>query len=272
MTEDANEVYALGSSGGETARLRQQAVELAPDNSLLLDRVGSRPGQRAIDLGCGPRGILDLLAERVGPAGWVTGLDADPVHTAMAADFLKERGVTWADVVTGDARATGLPAGSFDLVHARTLLINIPEPGEVVAEMVRLAKPGGYVAALEIDVELRICYPPHPAVDRVNEIFPLVHRRHGSDPMIGRRMPELFRQAGLTEIGVEVRVHAYPPGHSRRTILFDLIRAMRSQVLEMGLATEAELDQLDAAGRAHVTDPDTIVVTGLLFLVWGRKG
>jgi hypothetical protein len=67
-------------------------------------------------------------------------------------------------------------------------------------------------------------------------------------------------------------VHAYPPGHSRRTILFDLIRAMRSQVLEMGLATEAELDQLDAAGRAHVTDPDTIVVTGLLFLVWGRKG
>jgi hypothetical protein len=39
----------------------------------------------------------------------------------------------------------------------------------------------------------------------------------------------------------------------------------------MGLATEAELAGLDAAGRAHVTDPDTIVVTGLLFLVWGRK-
>jgi hypothetical protein len=42
-------------------------------------------------------------------------------------------------------------------------------------------------------------------------------------------------------------------------------------VLETGLATETELDEIDEAGRAHVTDPDTIVVTGLLFLVWGRK-
>jgi hypothetical protein len=46
---------------------------------------------------------------------------------------------------------------------------------------------------------------------------------------------------------------------------------MWPQAVEMGLATEAELAGLDAAGRAHVTDPDTIVVTGLLFLVWGRK-
>lgn len=271
MTEDARAVYSLGSSSGETARLRQQADELAADSTLLLDRVGVQPGKRAIDLGCGPRGILDLLAERVGPSGWVTGLDADPAHTAMAADFLAERGVTWSDVVTGDARATGLPGNSFDLVHARTLLITVPEPVAVVAEMVRLAKPGGFVAALEVDTDCRICYPRHPAWDRVQEIFPLVYRRHGADPLIGRRVPGLFRAAGLTEIGVEVRTSAYPPGHTRRPLLFDLVRAMRPQVVEMGLATGQELDELDAAGRAHVADPDTIVVTGLLFLVWGRK-
>ena len=38
---------------------------------MLLDRVGLRPGQRAIDLGCGPRGILNMLAERVAPVGRV---------------------------------------------------------------------------------------------------------------------------------------------------------------------------------------------------------
>ena len=43
-----------------------QAEELAADSAALLDRVGLRPGQSAIDLGCGPRGVLDLLAERVG--------------------------------------------------------------------------------------------------------------------------------------------------------------------------------------------------------------
>ena len=64
---DANAVYSLGSSQGETARLERQADESAPDSRALLDRVGLRPGQSAADLGCGPRGVLDLPAERVSP-------------------------------------------------------------------------------------------------------------------------------------------------------------------------------------------------------------
>jgi hypothetical protein len=60
--QDPNVVYALGSSPGESARLQRQADELAPDSRDLLDRVGLRPGHSVIDLGCGPRGILDLLA------------------------------------------------------------------------------------------------------------------------------------------------------------------------------------------------------------------
>ncbi|MDR2984058.1 MAG: hypothetical protein LBV34_04375, partial [Nocardiopsaceae bacterium] len=75
---DANAVYALGSSKGESDRLLRQAEELAEDNAALLDRVGLRPGQSAIDLGCGPRGILSVLAGRVCPGGRVVGLDADP--------------------------------------------------------------------------------------------------------------------------------------------------------------------------------------------------
>jgi hypothetical protein len=64
---DAAEVYPLGSSQGESARLQRQADELAADSAALLDRVGLRPGDSAIDLGCGPRGILGLLAGRVSP-------------------------------------------------------------------------------------------------------------------------------------------------------------------------------------------------------------
>jgi len=81
----ATDVYALGRDPGETARLQRQSEELGPDSAALLDRVGLRPGQDAIDLGCGPRGILDLLAERVAPGGRVTGLDADPGHVARSA-------------------------------------------------------------------------------------------------------------------------------------------------------------------------------------------
>jgi ubiquinone/menaquinone biosynthesis C-methylase UbiE len=268
---DATAVYALGSSLGESARLHRQAEELAADSMSLLDRVGLRPGQAAIDLGCGPRGIVDLLAERVMPAGRVVGLDADPAHTAMAAEFAAGRELSGVEMLTADARATGLPAGSFDLVHARTLLVNLPEPAEVAAEMMRLARPGGWVASMEPDTEHALCYPPHPAFDQLCDIFTVAFRRNGADPWIGRRVPELFRQAGLDDVTVEVRVQSYPPGNTRRTVRLDLVRAMRRQVLEMGLASAAELDDLDAAARAHLTDPHTAVMSGLLFLTWGRK-
>jgi ubiquinone/menaquinone biosynthesis C-methylase UbiE len=268
---DANAVYSLGSSEGESARLQRQADELAADSRALLDRTGMRPGQSAIDLGCGPRGILDLLAERVSPGGQVVGLDADPAHTAMAAGFARDRGLVGVRLVTADARHTGLPSGSFDLVFSRTLLVNIPGPAEVVAEMVRLARPGGRVAAMEYDMEHALCYPPHPAFDRICEIFTPAFRRNGADPWIGRKVPQMFREAGLTDVGVEAQAPVYPPGHSRRTIRADLVRSMRPHVLELGLASEAELDELDAAARAHLTDPGTFAISGLLFLTWGRK-
>ncbi len=268
---DVAAVYPLGSSAGESARLQRQADELAPDSAALLDRVGLAPGHSAIDLGCGPRGILDLLAGRVSPGGRVVGLDADPAHTAMAVKFASDRRLRGVEIVTADARHTGLPAGSFDLVHARTLLINLPEPAQAVAEMVRLARPGGAVAVAEPDTEHALCYPPHPAFDRTGEIFRLAFRRTGADPALGRRVPELFRQAGLAEVGVEPRTQMYPPGNSRRTVRLDLVRAMRPQIVEIGLASEDELDQLDAALRPHLEDPHTVVMTGLLFLVWGHK-
>jgi ubiquinone/menaquinone biosynthesis C-methylase UbiE len=269
--QDPNAVYALGSSPAESARLQRQADELALDSRDLLDGVGLRPGQAVIDLGCGPRGILDLLTERVAPGGRVVGLDADPAHTAMAAEFAAGRRLSGVQIITADARSTGLAADSFDLVHARTLLVNLPDPADVAAEMVRLTRSGGWVASMEPDTEHARCHPPHPAFDRLCDIFTVAFRRNGADPWIGRRVAEFFRQAGLDDVRVEARVQMYPPGNSRRTIRPDLVRAMRPQVLEMGLASAAELDELDAAARAHLEDPHTVVISGLLYLTWGRK-
>jgi ubiquinone/menaquinone biosynthesis C-methylase UbiE len=269
--DDPNAVYALGSSSGESARLQRQAEELLPDSAVLLDRVGLRPGDCAIDVGCGPRGVIDLLAERVTPGGRVVGLDADRAHVAMASEFVANRGLSNVEVVCGDARHTDLESGSFDLVHGRTLLITVPQPAEVLREMVRLARPGGWVAGLEPDTQAAICYPPHPAFDRLCEIFTMAFSRNGADPHFGRRMAALYRQAGLRDITVEVRAGVYPAGHSRRAIRADLVRSMRPQIIELGLADEQELDELDAAARKHFEGPDVLVMPSLNFLAWGRK-
>jgi SAM-dependent methyltransferase len=214
--QDPNVVYALGSSPGESARLQRQADELAADSAALLDRVGLRPGHSVIDLGCGPRGILDMLAGRVAPAGRVVGLDADPAHTAMAAGFAAGRGLSGVEIMTADAASTGLGTGFFDLVHARTLLVNLPEPANVAAEMIRLARPGGQVACMEPDTEHARCYPPHPAFDRLCEIFTMAFRRNGPTRGSAGAVPPggTGRRPGRGQ-GTDVPAGQFPADHPR---------------------------------------------------------
>jgi SAM-dependent methyltransferase len=189
----------------------------------------------------------------------------------MATELVAQRGLDGVEIVEADARHTGLPDGSFDVVHARTLLINVPEPAEVLAEMVRLARPGGWVVSVEPDCETGIFYPPHPAFERLAEIFTVVFSRNGADPLIGRRLGELYRHAGLQEVSLEARAGVYPHGHSRRTIRPDLIRTLRPQILALRIANEQELDELDAAARQHLNNPDVVAMPSLNFLACGRK-
>lgn len=268
---EATAVYALGRDREESARLRQQSKEMRPYSARLVNRTGLTRGQSAIDLGCGPSGIIDLLAERVAPGGRVVGLDADPAHVAMAREFAAGRELGGVEVIEADARHTGLPPDSFDLVHGRTLLVTIPDPAEVVAEMRRLARPGGWVVGLEADAEHSLCYPAHPAWDRLCEIFRTAFSRNGADPFIGRRMLALYREAGLAGVDAECLAPVHPPGNSRRTIRLDLVRSMRPVIVEQGIAEEAELDELDHAVREHLADPDTLVMPFMYVMAWGRK-
>jgi SAM-dependent methyltransferase len=160
---------------------------------------------------------------------------------------------------------------SFDVVHARTLLITLPEPAEVLGEMARLAKPGGWVLSFEPDCEPSICYPPNPSYTRLMELFPVVFGRNGADCCIGRRVAELFREAGLVDVQAEALAPLYPPRHTRRTIRVDLVRSMRTQLIELGLVNDLELETLLAEAVAHLDDPNTIVMPTVNFLVSGRK-
>jgi hypothetical protein len=96
------------------------------------------------------------------------------------------------------------------------------------------ARPGGWVAVLEPDVGGSFCYPPHPAWDRLDEIFLNAQEVDGADSFIGRRLPELFRQAGLVDVGVVAKADIYPAGNSRRTIRADLGPQVKRLALAAG--------------------------------------
>jgi SAM-dependent methyltransferase len=263
--------YLLGHSKPEQRRLRKQAEELRQESNSLFDRVGLRSGGRAIDIGCGPQGVLDLLSERVGSTGLVVGIERDDKSVAAARQFAAGRALKNVKVLQGDAAAVGLPSDIFDLVHARLVLVNIPNAEAVVGEMVRLARPGGMVASHEADYLPHFCDPPLRAWDRLLEIFKTYSAANGIDLFIGRRTHRLFREAGLVNIQVNPLIHVYPHGHNRRTIFLHFLQNVRDQILDQGLITESEFSELTAELKQHLDRPDTLVVSHLFFQVWGRK-
>jgi len=263
--------YLLGHSEDEELRLRRQAAELRHESAWLFDRIGLGAGARAIDLGCGPQGVLDLLSERVGNTGHVIGIDRSRESVALARRFVADRALKHVEVLQGDATATGLPEASFDLVHARLVLVNVPYVDAVVREMVRLARPGGVVASHEADYLSHFCDPPLRAWDRLFEIFKRYSSANGVDLFVGRRTHRLFREAGLVDIEVNPVIHVYPHGHSRRAIFWHFLQNVRDRLLEEELIAESEFSELTAELKEHLDRPDTLVVSHLFFQVWGRK-
>jgi SAM-dependent methyltransferase len=263
--------YVLGSSEAERARLLYQAKLFEREAHRLLDEMALGPGGRALDVGCGPLGVLDLLVERVGPAGEVVGLDREPRMLAMAHATLAERGVAGVRLVEGDATATGLPRGTFDFAHARLLLVNVPDPGAVVAEMAAVVRPGGVVAVQDVDWISWTCDPPHPAWDRLLAANRAVWAAGGMDVCIGRRLPALLRGAGLVDLRVEARAPFYVAGDPYHTLLLAFTAMHRERLLEQGTLTATELDDLTATLRTHLDDPGTVTLWALFVQAWGRR-
>lgn len=263
--------YVLGYRTAEQRRLQQQALDLAHESQSLFDRIGVARGGRVVEIGCGPQGCLELLAGVVGPSGHVVGVERSQVAVDIARSLIEQRGLTNVEVCCGDARATGLPRQSFDLATARLVLVNVPEPQEIVAEAVALVKPGGLVAFHEADWIAHVCDPPSPAWTRLVDLFETYSQRNGSDPFIGRKLPRLLREAGLIDVSVNPIVHVYPHGHTRRDILADFVDNLADRLVSQRYVSERELAELKGDLRRHLDDPGTLVVSHLYIQAWGRK-
>jgi ubiquinone/menaquinone biosynthesis C-methylase UbiE len=262
--------YILGRNTEEEARLERQIVDLATDSAAHLDRVGIVPGERVPDMGCGPGGVLHLLAERVGAAGSVLGIERSAHFVEVARRFLGRHGIANVEVREGDGYDTGLPRASFDGAHMRLVLVNVPQPERIVREVVSLVRPGGWVASFEADYVAHLCDPPLPEWSQLLAAFTAYAESQGIDLFVGRRAHRLFREAGLEDISVDAVVHVYPPGHDRRTILRDFVGNTRNQLIDGGFIAAEDYERAVVALEGHLADPSTQVTSHLFYRLHGR--
>jgi SAM-dependent methyltransferase len=263
--------YLLGADSDERRRLLAQGLLYRDDSAQLLDLCGLRPGARALDVGCGPLGVLDLLSERVGPSGRVVGLDNEARMLELARLTIAELGLANVELRLVDAARSGLPPGSFDLVHTRLVLMNVPHSESVVREMVSLTRPGGFVAVEDVDWMSRTCDPGHPSWDRLRDVIAELWAHNGMDVTLGRRLGRHLREAGL----IEVQLRARPPmifraGHPYHRLLLDRAQLCRDALVKADLISDAELGQLIAEVEHHLATHDTTVIHATLFQAWGR--
>ncbi|MGH3569108.1 MAG: methyltransferase domain-containing protein [Pseudonocardia sp.] len=264
--------YLLGAGEEERVRLIAGGEVYRSETEWLVDRTGVGPAARALDIGCGPLGILDILSQSVDSAESVIGVDSRPRMLEMARESLAERGIDGVQLLVADAAGTGLPADTFDLVHTRFVLINVPNPEQVVAEMARLTRPGGCVIVQDADfITKAVCEPPHPAWDRLLDVVLAVWDDSGFDPYIGRRLPNLLRAAGLVDVEVTVTARVWRSADAYRMLMLAVADVVREQIVALGLMTGAELDAVVAEVSEHLQRPDTFVMNYLFFQAWGRK-
>lgn len=258
--------YPIESRTGEIERLLAQSVAMAPGAEAMLDLIGVGEGWRALDIGCGPGGITDLLSRRVGASGRVVGLD-------MNAGFLDvERKSAPANVtfVEGDAYSPELTQHSFDLVHMRFVASTAGEPERLIAAARHLARAGGTVALEEPDASSLHCYPPSPAWDALKRALIGAFEGVGADLLLARRLYWVARHAGLENVQLRTFIVAVRSGDPMTDYLPSTVESLRSTVLELGLMSEAELGEALAECRRHLADPETSFTMYTVAQVWGR--
>lgn len=258
--------YLLRSQPTELRRLRLQAEVWEPAGRSLLETLKAPDAAQAVDVGCGSVGWLPILDAWVGPRGRVIGADVDDAMLAAAGTLALERGLERVDLVNDDLFATRLPAGEFDLVHARFQLCPLGRHGDQIAIYRRLVKPGGVIVLEDPDHSTWTFEPEAPAAERLVELIVAAFAAAGGDFDAGLRGGGLLAGVGITP-NVRRTVLALPPEHPYLRLPLEFAASLRPQLLE--LESEAQLDALLAEADVELANPRRVGRTFTLVQSYG---
>jgi SAM-dependent methyltransferase len=191
--------YIHGTDAEEQARLSLMNDLL---NARELPELGLRAGEKILEVGLGLGQFARAMSRAVGPSGRVTGIERSEGQIAEACRLAQVSGETGlVEIRQGTAETPPLTEsewGSFDLAHARYLLEHVRDPLAVVRQMARAVRRGGRVVLADDDHAVFRVHPEPPAFRAAWEAFQRCYDRNGNDAFVGRRLPDILHQAGLS--------------------------------------------------------------------------
>jgi SAM-dependent methyltransferase len=255
--------YILDNAGRE-AFSRFQALSDIFDKGTIrhMEELGVGSGWNCLEVGGGSGSIAAWLAARIAPAGHLLITDID-------SRFLESLKIDNVEVRQHNILTDPLPEAAFDLIHARLVLVHLPERERALSRMVAALKPGGWL----IDEEIDISTSPDPTSfpeEVLSKTFLAMLRvmdERGVDHRFGRRLYGQFRTHGLVNVAAEGRTFVWSKGSSGASLLRANYEQLRSDMIRAGYVTEREFEQ-DIAG---LDDPNFMMPSPILWAAWGQR-
>lgn len=213
---------------------------------------------RLLDVGAGPGSITVDFASIVAQ---VTATEIDEGALSLSRGLAASRGVTNIAFSVEDVHALSFADDSFDVVHAHQVLQHVGDPVQALREMRRVAVPGGIVAARDADYAGFIWFPVHQELDRWLDLYRRAARANGGEPDAGRRLLSWARAAGFDDVTVTASSWCYATPEERAWwggMWADRIleSALTRQLVDSGMATPAELQEISLAWKRWAADGD----------------
>jgi len=245
----------------EHERLLVLARARDPMTRRVLGEIGVAAGWECCDVGSGAGTIARWLADQTGPTGRVVSLDVD-TRFQPASD-----GVI--DVRRHDVVHEPIGDSEFDVVHARALLQHLDQRERVLDEMVRAAKPGGWVVVTDSDwIQFDAQPVPEPFATLSRLLRAHSASSHGHDATWGRRLLAEFQRRGMRDVHADGVVYTMHGGtDSAEWYVAGLARSIELHRTAGTLPADFPADEAIAQAR----HPDFAILSPVSVTVRGRR-
>jgi ubiquinone/menaquinone biosynthesis C-methylase UbiE len=267
--------YVLGTGNDELTRLALQNRLWGDAAHAAWQRAGIAPGQRVLDVGCGPGHASCDLAQIVTGSGAVVGVDESQGFVTYLAGQARARGLQQLTAVCADVQqlsAEHVGREPFDLAWARWVLCFVPDPAAVVRNVARLLRPGGHFVVHDyFNYGSMTMAPRRKSHDLAVAATMRSWKEHGGDPDVVARLPALFAEYGLRLVHLTVHQRVARGTDSMFAWPDTWWRTFAPKLVAMGKLAQRDCDELIAdLTRARTSAADFVQCPPVYELI-GRK-